>query len=192
MDENQGDVPLTNRLRDEAAYNVRQHPMVPRIAVVGCGWWATQFHIPGLLSYDGAKLAGIVDSDENRLAAAREAFGVPAFGSLDELLATTNIDGVVVATTSASHYTLAHQALRAGLHVMVEKPMVFRASEAWDLVQLARDADLVLQVGYTHHYTRSAQRLHDVITNGGIGEILQISSLYATIVESFYRGRPND
>lgn len=192
MDENQGAVPLTDLLRDESVYKVRGHPTVPRIAVVGCGWWATQFHIPGLLSYDGAELAGIVDLDDNRLAAAREAFGVPAFASLDELLAATNIDGVVVATTSASHYTVARQALQAGLHVMVEKPMVFRASEAWDLVQLARDADLVLQVGYTHHYTRSAQRLHEVITRGGIGEILQISSLYATIVESFYRGRPND
>jgi predicted dehydrogenase len=133
-----------------------------------------------------------VDPDSNRLIAARDAFGVPAFGSLDELLATTNVDGVVVATTSVSHYMVARQALQAGLHVMVEKPMVFRASEAWDLVQSARDADLVLQVGYTHHYTRSAQRLHEVITSGGIGEILQVSSLYATMVESYYRGRPND
>jgi predicted dehydrogenase len=144
------------------------------------------------MSYEGAELVGIVDPDSNRLAAAHDAFDVPAFGSLEELLATTNVDGVVVATTSASHYTVARQALQAGLHVMVEKPMVFRASEAWELVQLARDADLVLQVGYTHHYTRSAQRLHEVITGGGIGEILQVSSLYATMVESYYRGRPND
>ena len=70
--------------------------------------------------------------------------------------------------------------------------MVFRASEAWDLVRLANETGLVLQVGYTHHYTRSASRLHEVITSGGIGEILQISSLYATMAESYYRSRPQD
>lgn len=186
---------MPNLMSDESqskVLNVRSSPVVPRIAVVGCGWWATQHHIPGLLSYEGAELVGIVDPDPIRLAAARGAFDVPAFNSLDELLAAVNVDGVVVATTSATHYTVARQALDAGLHVMVEKPMVFRASEAWELVQMARDGGLVLQVGYTHHYTSSAQRLHEVITSGGIGEILQISSLYATMVESYYRGRPDD
>jgi predicted dehydrogenase len=69
--------------------------MVPRIAVIGCGCWPARYHILGLLSYEGAELAGIVDPNPNRLTVARDAFDVRAFESLDELLAAVSINGVV-------------------------------------------------------------------------------------------------
>lgn len=164
----------------------------PRLAVVGCGWWATQFHIPGLLGYEGAELVGVVDADTSRLSAACATFDIPGYMSLEELLATTALDGVVVATTSATHYELARRALAAGLHVMVEKPMTFRAKEAWELVALADAGGLHLQLGYTHHFTPSAQRLTEVLAAGDLGDLIQVSGLYATMVEAYYRGRPEE
>jgi predicted dehydrogenase len=164
----------------------------PRLAVVGCGWWATQFHIPGLLSYDGAELVALAEPDEGRLSAACRTFELPGYLSLDELLAEVSVDGVVVATTSATHYEVAQRALQAGLHVMVEKPMTIRAREAWELVELAHTAGLHLQLGYTHHFTRSAQRLMEVVAGGAIGELIQVSGLYASMVEAYYRGRPEE
>jgi predicted dehydrogenase len=164
----------------------------PRLAVVGCGWWGTQVHIPGLLSYDGAELVALADPDEERLAAAGEAFGLPAYRNLDELLGEESVDGVVVATTSATHYEVAKRALEAGLHVMVEKPMTVRARQAWELVELADTAGLHLQLGNTHQFTSSAQHLMEVLAGGGIGELIQVSGLYATIVEAYYRGRPEE
>jgi len=164
----------------------------PRLAVIGCGWWATHFHIPGLLSYDRASLIGIVDPDEERLAVAQSTFRVPGFSSLEDLLRDVGVDGVVVATTNATHYEVARRALEAGLHVMVEKPMTLRAREAWELVRIADAGGLHLQVGYTHHFTRSAQRLMQVLTGGELGDLIQVSGLYATMAEAYYRGRPKD
>lgn len=164
----------------------------PRLAQIGCGWWATQFHIPGLLSYGGAELVGLVDPDEVRLSAATAAFDLRGYASLDDLLGEVSVDGVVVATTSATHYEVARRALHAGLHVMVEKPMTLRASEAWELVELADNAGLHLQLGYTHQFTSSAQRLMEVLTSAGIGELIQVSGLYASMVEAYYRGRPEE
>ena len=165
---------------------------VPKLAVVGCGWWSTQFHIPGIQSFNGAELVGVVDSDLVRRQAASDAFGVPSFCSIKELKDAVDVDGVVIATTSATHYELALEALMSDLHVMVEKPMVLSSAEAWELVDIAARKGLVLQVGFTHHYTSPAQRLQQVIANGGIGEILHVSGLYATMVEAYYRGRPEE
>jgi predicted dehydrogenase len=166
----------------------------PRIAVIGTGWWATQHHIPGLLNYPGAELVALVDKDPAKLARAAEAFSGPAsFRSLEDLLSSsTEVDGIVVATPSAYHYEIARAALQAGKSVMVEKPMVFRAREAWELVDLANRRGLHLQVGYTYQFTKAARLLHDIVSTGGIGEILQVSGLFASMVESYYRGKPQD
>jgi predicted dehydrogenase len=69
--------------------------MVPRISVIGRGRWPAQYHMLGLLSYEGAELAGIVDPNRNRLSAARDAFDVRALESLVELLVAVSINGVV-------------------------------------------------------------------------------------------------
>lgn len=165
----------------------------PRIAVVSAGWWATQFHIPSLLQYDGAELTAIVDQDPAKLATAASHYGVATtYPCLDDLLAAGNVDGVVVATNSAAHYPVARQALAAGLHVMVEKPMVLTAHEAWELVDLARRQQLHLVIGHTFQFVDSAERLRRLVAGGELGELVMMSGLFASMVESFYRGRPQD
>ncbi len=166
----------------------------PRIAVVGTGWWATQVHIPSLMSYEGAELAALVDNDPAKLRQAKEVFGAPVtYPSLEDLLSSsTQVDGVVVATPSAYHYRLGRTVLEAGVHLMVEKPMVFRAHEAWSLVRLAEERGLHLQVGYTYQFTKAARLLRDTLASAAIGDLLQVSAVYASMVESYYRGRPED
>src|SRR5271166_3697675 len=163
----------------------------PRIAVVGTGWWSTQHHIPALLSYEHAALVALVDNNPLRLTAAMDAYGIAVgFGEVAELLSSVEVDGVVVATTTSTHYEITKAVLEAGAHVMVEKPMAVRAFEAWDLVKTAESTGNHLMVGYTHQFTNSAQRLHEVVASGGIGELVLISCLYASAVEEYYRGRP--
>jgi predicted dehydrogenase len=165
----------------------------PKVAVVGAGWWATQFLIPGLLGFEGADLVAVVDPDGKRLAAACKEFGLDrGFGSLHELLSDVPVDGIVVATPNASHYAVAREALSFGAHVMVEKPMTLRACDAWELVRLADEHDLHLQLGYSLQFAESAQRLRSVLMSRGIGEIRQITGVYSSMAESFYRGRPEE
>jgi len=164
----------------------------PRIAVVGTGWWSTQHHIPALLSNELAELVAVVDNNPTRLRSAMDAYGL-AVGVSDvtELLSSVELDGVVVATTAATHYEITKAVLETGAHAMVEKPMALRACEAWDLVKTAENTGSHLMVGYTHQFTDSARRLHEVVGSGGIGELVLISGLYASAVEEYYRGRPD-
>lgn len=166
---------------------------VPRIGVIGTGWWATQFHLPGLTDHPGAEVTAVADVDEAGLTAAADRFGVAAaFTDPDELLSSELVDGVVIAVPHTFHYPLAKSALAAGLHVLVEKPMVLRAIEAWDLVDIADRSGLHLMVGYTSQFTRAARRCRELVASGAIGEVIHVAGLFATMVESYYRGRPDD
>lgn len=165
----------------------------PRIGVVGTGWWATQFHLPGLTGYDGAEVTAIADPDSQKLAAAAERFAVPhAYAKATELYASGLVDGVVIAVPHVHHYPLARAALDAGLHVLIEKPMVLEAAHAWELVKTAESRGLHLMVGYTYQFTRAAARVAELVGSGRIGELLYVSGLFASMVESYYRGQPDD
>lgn len=164
----------------------------PRIGVIGTGWWATQFHIPGLAGYDGAELVALADPDARKLAAAAAGHDVARFADAGELCRSGLVDGVVIAVPHAHHHAVARAALEAGVHVLVEKPMVLTAAHAWDLVDLAEARGLHLMVGYTYQFTRTAARLRELLRSGRIGELVAVAGLFASMVESYYRGRPQD
>lgn len=165
----------------------------PRIAVVGTGWWATQFHLPSISEYEGAQLVALADPNEDKLRAAAERFGVQTtFRDANELFDAQVADGVVIAVPHAYHYELAKAALEAGLHVLLEKPMVLESGHAWDLVETAERTGRHLTIGYTYHYTRAAQKVRELLQSGRIGELICVSGLFASMVESYYRGQPAD
>ena len=163
-----------------------------RMGVIGAGWWATQFHIPSLKTYANAELVGICDVKADKLARAADYYDIPGrFLDHHELLAA-GVDGVVVAVQHAYHYQVARDALDAGVSVLVEKPMTLRSAEAWDLVERAEKNGLHLMVGYTFHFTRHAQAAREIVQSGQLGDIQFVSGIFATIVESYLRGDPDD
>ena len=130
----------------------------PRIGVVGTGWWATQAHLPALIELRRSRGDG---ARRRRPTPARRR---PPSGSTcpmpstirQQLFTSGVVDGVLIAVPHVHHYPLAKAALEAGLHVMLEKPMVLEAAHAWDLVETAESAGLHLMVGYTYQFTRAA------------------------------------
>jgi predicted dehydrogenase len=165
----------------------------PRIGVIGTGWWATQHHIPSLASYKGAELTCLADTDTGKLKVAAERFGVAdVFADHRDLIDSGLAEGVVIATPHATHYPIARDALDAGLHVLLEKPMVLKATDAWDLVERADTRKLHLLVGYTFHYTEHARIAREVVSSGAIGDVQLLSGIFASIVRSFYEGAPED
>ncbi len=159
-----------------------------RVGVIGAGWWSTFAHLPSLSTYPDAELIGLADANPDKAAKAAERFGVPrSFGDYHELLAL-NPDVVLIATPHDTHYQLAKDALLAGADVMIEKPMVVDPAHGRELVAIARDRGLSLHVGYPYPYMRHSRLLRDVIEAGDLGDILFVSSLFATSVLSFYRG----
>lgn len=164
-----------------------------RVGVVGAGWWATQYLMPAISEDARARLAAICDTDASRLARAAAAFeGMPAYPSLEAMLGREGLDALVVATPPATHYEVTRAGLSAGLHAFVEKPLTVTSSHAWELVELTKRQKRVLTVGYTHHYTRAARRLRELLHSGALGRLTCITGTYATIMQSYYDGKPDE
>jgi predicted dehydrogenase len=120
-----------------------------RIGLIGAGHFG-RFHALKLAAATRATLAGVYDPDDERAkAVAWEAGGQTA--KLDDLLARS--DAVIIAAPAELHFDLAAQALRAGKHVLVEKPIAATLDQAAELAVLAKSAGLVLQVGHLERFS---------------------------------------
>jgi predicted dehydrogenase len=161
-----------------------------RIAMIGCGSWATEAHMPALAAAPDADLVAVVDPREDAREAAARRFGVArTYASHEELLADAPPpDGVIVATPHAHHLAPARAALEAGAHVLVEKPLTIRPEDASELVRLARGRGRELLVGYTFHYNRQAHELRELIRGRALGEIELVHCLFASLVRDYYAG----
>jgi predicted dehydrogenase len=120
-----------------------------RIGVVGCGHFG-RFHALKVAAAARACLAGVCDRDPARAASLARETRSKALG-LEELLA--ECEAVVVAAPAESHFEIAHAALSAGRHVLVEKPIAASLVQADQLAALAQARGLVLQVGHLIRYS---------------------------------------
>ena len=98
----------------------------------------------------GARCSGVFDTDRQRREAVGREFGVAVRPSLEELLAVS--DGVVIAVPTTAHEQVALAAIRAGIHVFVEKPMAPDVSSADRMLAAARDSGVIIQVGHVERF----------------------------------------
>lgn len=160
-----------------------------RIAVVGAGWWSTYTHIPGLLNNPDAELVAVCDQAPAALERAVAAFGpLKIYQDYQALLAEEQLDGVIVATSHATHYEVTKACLEAGRHVLLEKPMVLRAAQAHELAALAARQGRELIIGYPWHYTAMTRQARAVIQSGALGAIQFVACVFASMAIEFYRG----
>ena len=106
------------------------------------------------------------------------------------MLQAEQIDGVVVAVPHTRHFEIALDALRRGLHVLLEKPMVLTSDHARELLRAAAEHDRQIVVGYPWHYNEQVNRARDWIASGAIGNLLYVHSLFASIVWELYGASP--
>jgi UDP-2-acetamido-3-amino-2,3-dideoxy-glucuronate N-acetyltransferase len=146
---------------------------LPRIAVVGCGYWGKNlvrnFH-------DLGSLEAICDLDEGRLREAREAYKVLATQNFEDLLRNVEIQGIVIAAPAAQHFELAKRALHAGKDVFVEKPLALQVEEGEELVEIARKDKRILMVGHLLEYHPAILEIRQLIRTGRLGKVLYIYS----------------
>ena len=147
-----------------------------RIAVIGYGYWGP--HIARNLSQiTGFNLSAIIDfSLERRVEANTKHMSVPSFATFDEALLNVELDAVVIATPTRSHYGLALQALENGLHVIVEKPLTPNTTEARSLTDLADAKNLVLMVDHTYVYTPAVAKMKEMVESQELGDLVYFDS----------------
>jgi predicted dehydrogenase len=108
-------------------------------------------------------------------------YGAPAFGTLDDLLASdTELDGVVIGTNHASHHVLASACMEAGLHVFCEKPMTVDIDEAKDLLRLANKSKKCFMVNNTANWRAQTLKAQQMVADGDIGAIRHATVLFHT------------
>ncbi|MBW4092098.1 MAG: Gfo/Idh/MocA family oxidoreductase [Proteobacteria bacterium] len=138
-----------------------------RIGVIGAGHFG-RYHALKLAAAPRATLAGICDQNPERAQTIAWETGAPV-RDLPDLLAHS--DAVVIAAPAAAHHAIAAQALRAGRHVLVEKPIAATLAEADDLARLATQRNLVLQVGHLERFSAAHGAL-----SGRMGAALYIEA----------------
>ena len=146
------------------------------IGVVGYGYWGPNL-ARCVAETDGCKLAAVADLSAANLDRARKRHpATQLYGSWRELIADTDVDAVMIATPVATHFELALAALKAGKHVLVEKPMTTTSHEAAVLIEEAAKRGLILMVDHTFVFTPSVQKIRDLIADGSIGEVYYYDS----------------
>lgn len=136
-----------------------------RVLLVGSGEHARESRGPALLALadDGVELAALVSPTPARRAATAAALGVTeTYASVDAALATGDFDGAVIVAPVEQHEPLSVACLRAGLHVLCEKPMATDAAAAQRMDDAARAAGRVLAIGYQYPFTQPALAHVDV------------------------------
>jgi predicted dehydrogenase len=164
-------------------------PNPARIAVIGCGSWSLNAHLPSLTANPDAEVVAVVDPREDALRDVTERFGVAAsYPDAGPMFDEFEPDGVVIAVPHVHHYPIARAALEHGAHVLVEKPMVLDPAHGRELVALARERGRELLVGYPWHYNVQARAVRKMVADGRIGRIEFVSCLFGSTVRDLYRG----
>jgi UDP-2-acetamido-3-amino-2,3-dideoxy-glucuronate N-acetyltransferase len=143
-----------------------------RVAILGAGGWGKN-HVRTFCALLGTSNVVVCDPDESRRSEMRTAH--PGIETSAEPL-YEDADAVVVAAPAALHYELAKQALAAGKHVLVEKPIAMIPSEAEDLVERADACGRILMVDHLLEYHPAVTRLKELVDAGELGRLFHLRS----------------
>lgn len=147
------------------------------IGVIGYGYWGPNLARNAAEAAE-CRLAAVTDTSSAALARAQKQHpSVKLYESGKDLLADTSIDAVLIATPVSSHFELASSALRAGKHVLVEKPITATSAEARILIHEAARRNLVLMVDHTFVYTSAVRKINELIRDGKLGELYYYDSM---------------
>ena len=141
-----------------------------QVGIIGAGYWGKNL-VRTFQSLDTAELKYIADACDGTLARYDSFGGVRKTADFREILTDGAIDAVVVSTPPVTHYELAKEALNAGKHVLIEKPMTLDVEHARELVAIADSTGLTLMVGHLLLYHSCINALKSYIDDGEIGDI---------------------
>lgn len=160
-----------------------------RVGLVGCGERGRAFPM-AMAKTNNVRLAMVMDIDGQAAQAVGSQHGVAWTTSLDDVLANSQVDAVIICTPHHLHATQAIKAADAGKHVIVEKPLAITLSDARAVAESARKAGVQLSVGFSHRYLPHAEQAKRLIDAGILGDLLGCSLIFQRDgVQSGWRAR---
>ena len=155
--------------------------MDKKLKVANIGMKFGMSHVEGAMGC-GAEIAALCDSNEENLRFAGERYGIPVekqYTDYTELLNNDDIDVVTVATPDQLHKKISCDFLKAGKHVLCEKPLALTREDIEEIVKVADESDAQFMVGQICRFTPAFEKAKELVESGVIGEVYFIESEYA-------------
>ena len=149
-----------------------------RIGILGCGKIAQVRHIPEYAANPDAELYGFFSPNRKRAEEQAAKYGGRVFDSAQELLADGSIDAVSICAANYAHAELAIMALRAGKHVLCEKPMATTIEDCEAMVETARACGKFLMIGHNQRLAKAHSEAKRLIGQGLIGNIISFRTAF--------------
>lgn len=149
--------------------------MMTGVAVIGAGHWGPHM-VRNFTDQLTSQALWVIDRDETRRKVMAERFPLLSVSSeVDDALEDERVDAVVVATPTATHHEIAREALAAGKHVLVEKPITHTLATARELCELADSAGLTLMVGHVFLFNNAMRAAKEYLSTGQLGPVRYLS-----------------
>ena len=148
------------------------------IGVIGCGKISQIRHIPEYEANPNVNIKGFYDLDAKRTKDLAEQYNTCAYASYEELLANDEIDAVSVCVANNAHASITIEALKAGKHVLCEKPMATTIEDCEAMVAVAKKYNRYLMIGQNQRLAKAHQKAKELIEQGVIGEVLTFRTTF--------------
>ena len=156
-------------------------PTTISIGIIGCGRIAQAVHIPILMRLRGARITALADPDATRLSQASAlAPHAARFPDYARLLATADVNAVVVSAPPALHSEVAIAALQADKNVYLEKPLATTLEDAERVCDVWRSSGRVGMIGFNYRFNRLYQEARKHLSSGSVGPLVAVRSIFST------------
>jgi predicted dehydrogenase len=147
------------------------------IGIIGAGYWGPNL-LRNFSENESAAATWLSDLDPKRLASLGRRYpSVRTTENYQDLINDPSLDAIVIATPVDTHYRFALEAINAGKHVLVEKPLTSSAAEAEDLIAAAERNGVNLMVDHTFVYTGAVRKIKELVESGELGDLLYFDSV---------------
>ena len=149
-----------------------------KVGIIGCGKIAQVRHIPEYAANPHAEVYGFYDINLARAEELAKKYGGKAFASYEELLADPEIEAVSVCAANHAHAEISVAALKAGKHVLCEKPMAVTLEECEAMVAAAKESGKYLMIGQNQRLAKAHAKAKELIEQGAIGKVLTFRTIF--------------
>ncbi|MDF2524605.1 MAG: dehydrogenase, partial [Clostridiales bacterium] len=149
------------------------------IGIIGCGKITQVRHAPEYYMNPNAKIIGFYDTNKERAEQLAKEYNAVAYSSYEKMLENIEIDAVSVCSANQFHAEMTIAALKAGKHVLCEKPMAMSLAECEAMVQAAKESGKLLMIGHNQRLLKTHKRAKKLILEGAIGDIVTFKTTFA-------------
>ena len=152
--------------------------MCIKVGIIGCGKIAQVRHIPEFAANPNSVPYGFYDINLARAEELAKKYGGKAYASYEELLADPSIEAVSVCAANHAHAEISIAALKAGKHVLCEKPMAVTLAECEAMVAAAKESGKYLMIGQNQRLAKAHAKAKELIEQGAIGKVLTFRTIF--------------